>query len=498
MKKNEILFTLLLNLIMQSLQLTASDNKGQIVAANDTCQRIDRYLTNLEKEKGFSGGLLIIRNGETVFSKGYGWSDRTEKIPFTPMTLASIGSITKAFTATAVMRLHADGKLKLTDPLSKFFPGAPADKEGINIHQLLTHSSGLSEFLEDDGGDFALIETQEFLRRLWAQPLAFEPGSTAIYSNVGYSLLAIIIEQVSGTDYESYLKKAVLGPVGINGIGYYADEPGKKLIAHGYRNGKDWGTHPQHYKEAGGGPYWNLKGNGGLEASLEDMARWANAFTNKTILPSPLITLMHGLHMKEEGTDGKYFFGYGCNISLSRRNTTLIDNGGSNGIYFARLIRLPKEKLVMYVITNESSVNANMVLPNISQLWFEGVISTDHVMDVRVGHPDGQRIYDILVKEHPSDLGAALEKEKIKIENDMTLFETGEALKQNNHPEEAITLYRYYTQSFPGIVLAWNELGELYLEKGDKPSAAECFRTALKIKPENERAKDGLAKAIVR
>jgi hypothetical protein len=84
-------------------------------------------------------------------------------------------------------------------------------------------------------------------------------------------------------------------------------------------------------------------------------------------------------HIIEAGTDGHFSFGYGCNISESRRHTVMIDNGGSNGIYFARLVRLPQEGLVFYIVTTESAVNANMVLPNISQLYFDGHISQDMV-----------------------------------------------------------------------------------------------------------------------
>lgn len=144
----------------------SADTSGAVVNDNDTCTLIDKYLTKLSNEKNFSGGLLIIKDGKKIFSKGYGWANIEEKIPFTPSTLASIGSITKAFTAAAIMKLSEQNKLSVDDSLKKFFPTVPADKANITIHQLLTHSSGFHEFLQQDGGDYEKIETAEFLKGL--------------------------------------------------------------------------------------------------------------------------------------------------------------------------------------------------------------------------------------------------------------------------------------------------------------------------------------------
>ena len=161
---------------------------------------------------------------------------------------------------------------------------------------------------------------------------------------------------------------------------------------------------------AGGGPYWNLKGNGGLEASLNDMSLWANSFTNKTILKESTIEAMFKPHILEEGYDGQSYFGYGCNISKSRRNTKMIDNGGSNGIYFARLIRLPEEGLVFYMVTNESTINTNKVLPNVTQLYFKGVIEQDALAQSKFENPMSKQIYDIMEMPSTMDLDKELQK----------------------------------------------------------------------------------------
>ena len=476
------------------VKAAGNDQLGEVVIANDTCRKIDNYLTQLSTDKNFSGGLLIIKNGKKIFSKGYGWADKVRSILFTPATLASMGSITKAFTATAVMKLVEQGKLSLTDPLKKFFTTVPADKAPITIHQLLTHSSGFHEFLKEDKGDYEKIETEAFLNRAFGEPLAFTPGQKAVYTNVGMSLLAIIIEQVSGMDYEAFLNKNVLNPIGITNIGYHFPATQPVTIARGYQNGKDWGTHPERFAEAGGGPYWNLKGNGGLEASLDDMFLWANAFTNLQVLNEQSIRQMFTGHVVEDGTNGQFLFGYGCNLSKSRRNTTIIGNGGSNGIYFARMLRLPKEGLVFYMVTNESTVNANMVLPNVTQLYFQGTIVQDAMVQQTFETVLAEKIYEILTKDKPADLAQALMKSQISVDDDMILLEVGQKLMEDQKNDEAIVLYQYYTKTFPQIVVAWNDLGDMYLRKDNKAEAIKCYRRALKLRPENARAKNSLKK----
>ncbi len=490
-----IVFVSVFTILSSSAQSNKSVDPTGIVANNDTCRLIDKYLTGLEKEKGFSGGMLIIKDDKKIFSKGYGWADKENKIPFTTSTLASIGSITKAFTAAAIMKLVEQNKITVDDKLNKFFPNVPADKANITIHQLLTHSSGFHEFLNDDKGDYEIIKTDDFLKRAFSEPLAFTPGEKAVYTNVGYSILGIIIEKISGVDYEQFLKTNLFDQIGIKNIGYQYPLTAKDPVAIGYKNGKIWGTHQQHFKEAGGGPYWNLKANGGLEVSLNDMLLWINSFTNHSVLSEKNIEKMFTGFIEEEGYNGESYFGYGCNISKSRRNTKLISNGGSNGIYFAHILRLPEEGVVFYMVTNESSLNSNMVLPNVTQLYFRGKIEQDAI-EMSEGFKDQQSkvIYELLNNTDGNDLSAILQKENIEVKDDMILLEVGRKLIEEDKYEKALILYEYYTKIFPDIVVAWNDKGDVQLALKNKEESIKCYKQALKIRPGNERAKESLAK----
>ena len=292
-----------------------------------------------------------------------------------------------------------------------------------------------------------------------------------------------------------YTCQNLFTPNGVKSISYCYPVRAGEEIAHGYQNGKDWGTHQQHFEQAGGGPYWNLKANGGLEASLNDMYTWINSITNHKVLQDSSIAQMFTPHIQEDGYNGRSSFGYGCNISKSRRNTVVIDNGGSNGIYFARLIRFPEEKLVFYMVTNESSMNTNMVLPNVSQMYFTGAISQDATNGgTKFNTPQSKAIYELLTKNKTTNLAQELDKAGISVDDDMILLEVGEKLISEHKPDEALVLYKFYTTKFPKIIVAWNDLGDVYQMKNDKKAAISCYQQALKLRPGNPRAIDNLKK----
>ena len=225
------------------------------------------------------------------------------------------------------------------------------------------------------------------------------------------------------------------------------------------------------------------------------MFKWTTAITNYSVLSKASVDSMFAPSIMEEGYNGKSFFGYGCNISKSRRGTKVIDNGGSNGIYFARLVRLPQEGMIFYMESSESSINTNMVLPNISQLYFEGKISQDASTGGRMQPPMVKKIIEILDKPGVNDLGEALNTEHITIDDDMILLNAGMDLTANKQFDKAMVLYKYYTKAFPNIIVCWNELGELYLMKANKEDAKKCFSMAIKLRPGNPRAIAGLQKA---
>jgi len=177
MGKIIIVIAFVIGLATSSSNAKQIDNTvNDVVVANDTCKAIDNFLTQLAIDKFFSGGLLIIIDGKKIFSEGYGWTNKEKKIPFTPTKLASMKSITKTFTAAAIMKLNELRKISVNYSLLKFFSNVPDDKTNVTIHQLLTHSTGFNEFLMWNGGDYEKIEMDNFFKRAFSQPLSFKPA----------------------------------------------------------------------------------------------------------------------------------------------------------------------------------------------------------------------------------------------------------------------------------------------------------------------------------
>ena len=206
-----------------------------------------------------------------ILAKGYGMANRDKKIRITADTVMCTGSVTKQFTGTAILKLEAQGKLKVTDPITRYFKDVPNDKAGITLHQLLTHSAGFEAEL---GDDYQKIVRDDFIRLALNSKLRSKPGERYRYSNVGYSLLGAIIEIVTGQSYERYLHDQRFVPTGMMKTGYLLAQWEPNEFPHGYlRDGKDWGTMRDKAWDSDG-PYWHLRANGGILSTAGDMYRW--------------------------------------------------------------------------------------------------------------------------------------------------------------------------------------------------------------------------------
>ena len=174
-------------------------------------------LLNQKEEDGFYGSVLIQKDDALLLNDGYGFKNLAEDQKNDPNTIFDIGSITKQFTAAAILKLEMQGKLSVEDSLHVFLENVPIEKQNITIHQLLTHSSGLIEAI---GNDYDVVNTEMFLTQTFSSELQFSPGARYAYSNVGYSILGILIEKISGQTYEEYLRDNLWLPAGMDKTGY--------------------------------------------------------------------------------------------------------------------------------------------------------------------------------------------------------------------------------------------------------------------------------------
>jgi len=172
----------------------------------------------------FRGSVLLARGGEVILAKGYGLANLELEVPNTPETKFRLGSITKTFTAAAVLHLQEQGRLNVQDRISAYIPNAPDAWKNVTIHHLLTHTSGIPSYTDGPRYEEHMRDKigrpEEMLARFRDLPLEFRPGEKFKYNNSGYFLLGLLIEQVSGEKYEDYLRRNIFEPLQMADTGY--------------------------------------------------------------------------------------------------------------------------------------------------------------------------------------------------------------------------------------------------------------------------------------
>lgn len=323
---------------------------GAVSGDSEIAVRIDSYLRAMEA-MGFSGAIIVESGGNVVLRKGYGLADRNTGRPYTPATVQTHGSITKQMTGAAILVLEQRGDLSVEDAISRYFDNVPEPMRDVTIHQLLTHSSGLPGSI---GRDNEPIDAEAFTQRAMAAELQFEPGSGYSYSNVGYSLLGIIVERVSGKAYETFLREELLKPAGLADTGYLLPDWDPDRLAVGYQDGERWGrVHQRQWRDDG--PGWHLRANGGLHTTVDDMHRWLETVRGRGLLPEDVAQRWTTGYVDEGGGDSKYAYGWA--VQDTELGPMVAHNGG-NGIFSADFVWLPEQAFFLYIQGNTSVVPA--------------------------------------------------------------------------------------------------------------------------------------------
>jgi CubicO group peptidase (beta-lactamase class C family)/beta-lactamase regulating signal transducer with metallopeptidase domain len=221
-------------------------------------------------DSGFSGTVLVALGNDIVLEKGYGLADRERGIPATAETRYSAAGITKLFTAAAVLSLEAEGKLSVHDPLSAWTGPLPDSKAPVTLHQLLTHTDGLTRQSAP-----VYRRTAEFVRAVAHTPSSFAPGQGYRYNDFGHSLLGYVVQRASGTSYEEFIRHRFLKPAGLAHTGFESDRGTVAVEYAGDRAESRVG--PRAY-------VWGRRGSLGMVTTAGDLYRWFRAMDNPAIL----------------------------------------------------------------------------------------------------------------------------------------------------------------------------------------------------------------------
>jgi CubicO group peptidase (beta-lactamase class C family) len=287
---------------------------------SDRTQQLDAYFRRLSDD-GFSGAVLIVQQGHVLLDAGYGLADQATGQRISSASVFDIGSISKQFTAAAVLQLEARGQLAMNAPISSYLADVPVDKQAITLHHLLTHTSGLGDHGTDD---LEALDRNTALQRIFTTPLEFQPGSSYRYSNSGYTLAAMIIENVSKQPFTEYLRTNLFTPIDLRHTSFYGNQQLTEFIPRSYINGADVGS-PAIWP----GPFWVTLGNGGVVSTTGDLYAWWNALRTAQVLPSAQTAALFTRATAKDEPGA--FYGYGWSLEDSPYGPLISHEGGGIG-----------------------------------------------------------------------------------------------------------------------------------------------------------------------
>jgi CubicO group peptidase (beta-lactamase class C family) len=334
---------------------------------------VEEFLDDTLPEEA-SGTVVAARAGEIAHCKGFGLAHRAAKVAAGCNTAYDIMSMTKQFTAAAILKLEMMGKLRVTDPMSKFVGPVPDDKRAITVHHLLTHTSGLPDQL---GGDYEALSREKMLDGALESELRSVPGTEYSYSNLGYSILAAIVDKASGTSYEKFLASQLFELAGMRQTGYVLPEWKSNQVAVEYdENGEPKGR-PFDHPWADDGPYWNLRGNGGLLSTARDMFRWHAALEGDEVLSESAKDKMFEPYVPEE-EGGDSYYGYGWVVSPTDEGRIVWHDGG-NGWSLGVMARFPNQDVMVFWVSNHAYKDGEWNFENLEQELTLGI--AERVLD---------------------------------------------------------------------------------------------------------------------
>jgi CubicO group peptidase (beta-lactamase class C family) len=303
----------------------------------DQARRVGQFYA---KEDGFSGNVVVYRNGKVVSNESYGLANVEWRIPISVTTRFSIGSVTKQFTAAAILLLQEQGLLHTTDKLNQYYPDTPAAWKDVTLQQLLRHTSGITDAVRISGTagfDQSRHTPQEVVREAATKPLRFPSGSHTEYNNTGYLLLGLVIEKVSGQSYAEFLHKHIFSPLNMQDTGVGSTSEVIPNKAYGY-----FSSSP--IQVADPVTYTNMYSAGAIYSTGADIAKWVIALHGGHVLKPESYA-----EMTSADADG---FGYGLKVSLQSGQKDIGHDGLIPG-FISDTEYFPATKTGAIVLTNQ-------------------------------------------------------------------------------------------------------------------------------------------------
>ncbi len=315
-------------------------------SATPSTQQLDQIAKGYYKADQPGATVIVIKDGKVLLRKAYGLANLSTKEALQADHVMRLGSITKQFTAVAILQLIEAGKIALNDPVSKFFPDYPASGKLVTIEHLLTHTSGIPSYTGKPGfmaKSMTDISVSEMVDSFKNDALEFEPGTAYKYNNSGYFLLGAIIEKVSGETYANYVAKHIFTPLDMNNTAHEGHERSQQARAQGYSQLGD--VFDPSMKISMTQPY----AAGSIASTVDDLAKWDAAITAGKLLKADSWQRAFTSYKLKNGQVTNYAYGWGVG---QFEGQTMLSHGGGIPGFSTYALRLPKDKVFVAVLHN--------------------------------------------------------------------------------------------------------------------------------------------------
>jgi CubicO group peptidase (beta-lactamase class C family) len=394
-----------------------SNNGAPADLSKEQISRIDGVFNQYDRKDTPGCALAIVKDGKVIYKHGYGMANLEYDIPITPSSVFHTGSVSKQFTAFAITLLAAEGKLNLNDDIRKYLPEVPDFGKTITIKHLLYHTSGLRdqwELLAMAGWRLDDVITQEHILKMvqHQKALNFEPGAEQLYSNTGYTLLAVTVERVSGMKFRWFAMERIFKPLGMTATHFHDDhEVVVKNRAYAYAPGS------MGIFKLTALNYSNV-GATSLFTTAEDMAKWALNFEDQKVGGKAVLDQMLEQGVLNNGKKISYAFG----LSLGKyKGYPIVEHGGADAGYRSHIIRFPEQRMAIIVHSNHALADPGDLSRKVADVFLPDTPVSDAVKPAsiqRVAIKVSPNILDRYVGTY--DIGGVLTADVVK-ENDQLM-----------------------------------------------------------------------------
>lgn len=463
-----------ITIILLFLILSFFQTPGYASSPEDT---IDSLLNRYHHYRLFNGVALVVRNGELIYEKGFGYADFDHKILNTPDTRFRIASLTKAFTALLIMQLVEEDKIALDDCISDYLDYFPESRgDLITIHQLLCHTSGLPDYTTFPGflrnNSDRYYSTEELIKVFADSTLEFVPGTVSRYSNSGYIVLGAIIEKVTGKSYADVLKERIFKPLEMNNSGYNDLDADIENQALGYYRGpfKMNPSNPQHIS--------TLFSAAGVYSTARDLFKWDRSFYTYRILSKEYKKLLFNPNWNN------YAYGWRIRkVQIGAIPDTILINVHNGRIFgfTSRIVRIPADYNTIILLENLS--------PGLLTQISDKLIAILYDQPFEYPKRSGAEVIAQSMLNDGIEQGLQLYTELYSSSADTVFFSEfdfnamGYQLMRINALDEAIAIFKLNVQTYPKSANTYDSLGEAYMLKGDYIRAKKNYEKVFEKLP---------------